>query len=60
MVEVDEVNKVVKLNTLSEVYNNKYLAIDWSDKLDISQTIDEVYKPDGTYAKKNILRFTKK
>ena len=59
MVEVDEVNKVVKLNTLSEVYQNRNLAIDWSDKLDISQTIEEVYKPDGTYAKKNILRFTK-
>jgi hypothetical protein len=59
MVEVDEVNKVVKLNTLTEVYNNKNLAIDWSDKLDISQTIEEVYKPDGTYAKKNILRFAK-
>jgi len=59
MVEVDEVNKVVKLNTLSEVYQNRYLAIDWSDKLDISQTIEEVYKPDGTYAKKNMLRFTK-
>ena len=59
MVEVDEVNKVVKLNTLSEVYNNRYLAVDWSDKLDISQTIEEVYKPDGTYAQKNILRFTK-
>jgi hypothetical protein len=59
MVEVDEVNKVVKLNTLSEVYDNRYLAIDWSDKLDISQTIEEVYKPDGPYAKKNILSFTK-
>ena len=58
LVEVDEVNKVV-LNTLSEVYDNRDLAIDWSDKLDISQTIEEVYKPDGTYAQKNILRFTK-
>ena len=59
MVEVDEVNKVVKLNTLSKVYQNRYLAIDWSDKLDISQTIEEIYNPDGTYAKKNKFRFTK-
>lgn len=59
LVEVDEVNKVVKLNTLSKVYQNRYLAIDWSDKLDISQTIEEIYNPDGTYAKKNKFRFTK-
>ena len=59
MVEVDEVNKVVKLNTLSKVYQNRYLAIDWSEKLDISQTIEEKYSPDETYAKKNKFRFTK-
>lgn len=59
MVEVDEVNKVVKLNTLSKVYQNKYLAIDWSEKLDISQTIEENYSPGETYAKKNKFSFTK-
>ena len=59
MVEIDEVNKVVKLNTLSKVYENKNLAIDWSEKLDISQTIEEKYSPDETYAKKNKFSFTK-
>ena len=59
MVEVDEVNKVVKLNTLSKVYHNRYMAIDWSEKLDISQTIEEKYSPDETYAKKNKFSFTK-
>ena len=59
MVEVDEVNKVVKLNTLSKVYHNRPMAIDWSDKLDTSQTIEEKYSPDETYAKKNKFSFTK-
>jgi hypothetical protein len=45
--DVDEFNKKIEITRLDEIATNKAYAYDWSDKLDLNQSIDVTYKLDG-------------
>lgn len=54
---VDNDSKKVYFYTFKKLYDNKANAIDWSDKLDISD--EEITFKTGDYAKKNYIDFEK-
>jgi hypothetical protein len=45
--DVDEFNKTIEITRFDEIATNKAYAYDWSDKLDLNQSIDVTYKLDG-------------
>jgi hypothetical protein len=45
--DVDEFTKKIEITRLDEIATNKAYAYDWSDKLDLNQSIDVTYKLDG-------------
>lgn len=52
---VDSENNIVKAYNMKLLYENKFIAKDWSKKLHIKQTED--YFTIGSYAKKNYIKF---
>lgn len=45
--DVDEFSKTIEITRLDEIATNKAYAYNWSDKLDLNQSIDVTYKLDG-------------
>ena len=58
-IDVDNVNKVVKAYTMNKLYYNKRYAIDWSNKLHLSNEREISFTLNG-YAKTNNIKFAKK
>lgn len=58
-VDVDNVNKVVRAYTMNKLYYNKRYAVDWSNKLHLSDEREISFTLNG-YAKTNNIKFAKK
>ena len=58
-VDVDNVNKEVRAYTMQKLYDNKSIAVDWSNKLHIANDKEISFTIDG-YAKANNIKFATK